>query len=256
MRHCFVLRVFTRDGVGGNHLGVVTDVSGLSHVTMQQVAADLGFSETVFIDWREGGVPRVRIFTPGAELPFAGHPLVGAGWLMNVLGPTPVSRLACTAGEVQVRLEGDIAAIDAPSGERVVRAGDLGDRLAGWVDPVDVRSVSMPSEYLLVEVADARDVATARPAESGHVMLWAWDGDSVKARFFAPDIGIPEDPATGSAAVALAAVLNDAGRGAGSLTIEQGDEVGAPSLIELRWDGTNVSIGGAVVHDETRELDV
>ncbi len=256
MRHCFVLRVFTREGVGGNHLGVVTDVSGLSHLTMQQVAADLGFSETVFIDWREGGVPRVRIFTPGAELPFAGHPLVGAGWLMNVLGPTPVPALACTAGEVAVRLDGDVVAIDAPSGERVVRPADLGERLSGWVHPVNVRSVSMPSEYLLVEVADAREVAIARPAESGHVMLWAWDGHGVKARFFAPDLGVPEDPATGSAAIALAAVLHDAGRSEGSLTIQQGDEIDAPSRIELRWHGTTVTIGGTVVHEETRELDV
>lgn len=256
MRHCFVLRVFTREGVGGNHLGVVTDVSGLTDATMQKVAADLGFSETVFVDWRDGGVPRARIFTPAAELPFAGHPLVGAGWLMNVLGPMPVAVLACTAGEVPVSLEGSIAVIGAPLGERVVRRADLGERLSGWVNPVDVRSVSMPSEYVLVQVAGPGEVASARPAEAGHVMLWAWDGDSIKARFFAPDLGVPEDPATGSAAVALAAVLRDMGHGEGSLAIHQGDEIGAPSRIELRWHGRDVSIGGTVVHDETRELDV
>ena len=84
MRHCYVLRVFTRGGEGGNHLGVVTDTTGLADVTMQAIATALGFSETIFIDWRAVGDPRVRIFTPAAELAFAGHPLVGA--LVSFLG--------------------------------------------------------------------------------------------------------------------------------------------------------------------------
>ena len=80
MRHCYVLRVFTRGDEGGNHLGVVTDVTGLDTETMQGIATELGFSETVFIDWQNEGVPFVRIFTPAAEMPFCGTP-AGRGGL-------------------------------------------------------------------------------------------------------------------------------------------------------------------------------
>ena len=78
-RPCLVIRVFTRDGKGGNHLGVVTELEGLDTAKMQLIANDLGFSETVFIDQHAGDVPRVRIFTPELELPFAGHPLLQGG---------------------------------------------------------------------------------------------------------------------------------------------------------------------------------
>ena len=84
MRSCHVLRVFTRGDVGGNHLGVVNDASGLDTDAMQGVAADLGFSETVFLHDRGSDGPFVRIFTPAAEMQFAGHPLVGAAWMTSV----------------------------------------------------------------------------------------------------------------------------------------------------------------------------
>ena len=87
MRHCQVLSVFTRDGAGGNPLGVITDVTGLDGAAMQAIATELGFSETVFLDSTRPGVPQARIFTPAAEIPFAGHPLVGAGWVLGAMGP-------------------------------------------------------------------------------------------------------------------------------------------------------------------------
>ena len=80
-RLCHIVRVFTRNGVGGNHLGVVLDSSGLRTVDMQKIASGLGFSETVFLEG--GDALGVRIFTPGREMPFAGHPLVGMTWVLH-----------------------------------------------------------------------------------------------------------------------------------------------------------------------------
>ena len=104
-RHCYVLRVFTRGDEGGNHLGVVTDATSLTAESMQAIALELGYSETIFLEWEEGEIPRVRIFTPGAELPFAGHPLVGMAWMLGKLGPGGISTLRCPAFEVAIRFD-------------------------------------------------------------------------------------------------------------------------------------------------------
>ena len=99
---CHVLRVFTRGELGGNHLGVVTDLTGLDSDSMQTIATELGFSETTFVDTDVGDVPFVRIFTPSMEIPFAGHPLVGTAWVLRTLGPGVGDRLRCGIGEVGV----------------------------------------------------------------------------------------------------------------------------------------------------------
>jgi trans-2,3-dihydro-3-hydroxyanthranilate isomerase len=131
------------------------------------------------------------------------------------------------------------------------------------VDPVPLGGeeavrVSMPLPYLLVRLGspDAVARATLPPTSIGETYLWAWEagGRSVKARFFAPGVAVPEDPATGSAAVALAAQLRSDGLGQGNLTIHQGDEIGHPSSIHLRWDLSSASIGGTVSRDEVRQL--
>jgi trans-2,3-dihydro-3-hydroxyanthranilate isomerase len=252
MRDCQVLRVFTRDGIGGNHLGVVLDPSGLGDDDMQSIATELRFSETVFCDL-DGAVPSVRIFTPGAELPFAGHPLVGAAWALNDSLPEPVMSMQCQIGEVGVSVDGDMTWIRAP-----------GDQLVETVTPVPLAGeeavrVLMPLPYLLVRLGDPNAVARSDipPTSIGEVYIWAWEegGQSVKARFFAPGLAVPEDPATGSAAVALAAQLRAGGFGSGTLTIHQGDEIGHPSTIKLRWDQSSASIGGTVVRDEVRHLE-
>ena len=106
-RPCHVLRVFTRGDVGGNHLGVVNDLAGLSSAGMQQIATDLAFSETVFIDW-DGSVtdPAVRIFTPASELPFAGHPLVGAAWTLSNLGAGTAGNIDTAVGRTNFEVNG------------------------------------------------------------------------------------------------------------------------------------------------------
>lgn len=258
-RHCYVLRVFTDGDAGGNHLGVVTDVTGLDPHAMQRIAAELGFSETIFVDWRQGGIPEVRIFTPTRELPFAGHPLVGAGWVLTELGPGSPDRIRCPIGEVGLRREYETVWIDTPLDQAVETAQD-GAELAAHLDlppPAAAAWVRMPLPYLLLELASPREVAAAlTPRGTGPmVYLYAWeDRAAVKARFFAPGVGVPEDPATGSAAVALAARLRAAGRPSGAIEIHQGAEVGFPSTIRLRWDAGGAAIGGTVRRDEVREL--
>ncbi|MFH1329872.1 MAG: PhzF family phenazine biosynthesis protein [Actinomycetota bacterium] len=260
MRHCDVLSVFTRDGTGGNALGVVTDVAGLDGAAMQAIAAELGFSETVFLDWTVPGVPQARIFTPAAEMPFAGHPLVGAGWVLGAMGPGTTRRVACGIGEIPFRFEGDRVFIEVPvprDVESVVAApvpAGLPEAQRAWL-------VRLPLRYLLLEVGAPEVVAGAHPdfgaladAPWEGTLLFARSGEAVKARFFAPAVGVPEDPATGSAAVALAAALSHAGEAAGALVVEQGDEVGAPSRLEVVWGGGIVAVGGTVRRDEVRVL--
>lgn len=255
-RHCYVLRVFTKDGSGGNPLGVVTDILGLDDDKMQQIATDLAFSETIFLSWFEGPMPKARIFTPAREIPYAGHPLVGAAWILLNLGPVDPGGIECSVGPVQIRQVGETTWIDG-TGHQPVKATspDFGSGLV----PIDSAEVLMPSPYLIVQVRTPAEVAAMTPstvAGFGDVYVWAWaeEGRQVRARFFAPDFGIVEDPATGSAAVALAARLRSLGHGHGSLKIDQGEEIGRPSLINLVWTATGTSIGGTVARDEVRFL--
>lgn len=252
VRHCYVLSVFTRHGVGGNPLGVITDVSGLPEARMQQVAADLGFSETVFLDWREGGVPVARIFTPARELPFAGHPLVGSAYVLDVLGPGGPGRLRCAVGEVVYRANRESVTIETPHGQPVQPSSlEVDGAVSAWV-------VSMPMEYHVVQLPTPADVASFAPSADLELYLWAWEeeGHAIKARFFAPEFGLVEDPATGSAAVALSQALSAMGMKAGRVEIHQGDEIDAPSTIELEWGTDRVSVRGVVSLMEVRELAV
>lgn len=256
-RPCSVLRVFTRDGEGGNHLGVVDDLDGLDGDAMQWIAAQLGFSETVFID--DGDVPSVRIFTPQMELPFAGHPLVGAARHVLESGSSAL-RIKCGIGEVRIRRDGDLFWVVAPmSPSKAYRDGAVFARGVGLADPVSTWRVEMPLDYRMVELATADDVAAAAPDPAAFgaalgLAVYARDGRHIRMRFFAPGAGVVEDPATGSAAVALATRFAASGEKNGSATIDQGEEIGHPSRIELRWEGKTASIGGTVAVDEPLEL--
>ncbi len=261
-RACHVLRVFTRGEAGGNYLGVVNDPVGLDDDHMQAIAEDLGFSETVFVDWQPDEVPYVRIFTPAMELPFAGHPLVGTAWVMDVLGPAHVAALRCGIGEVAVTVDGDVVWITTMADQPVSDAGDVDvPHRAGMPPSTRAWLVEMPKEYLVLEYEDDETVAALAPdfdvlSELFGTLAFARHGDRVRARFFAPEAGVPEDPATGSAAVALAAAFLDSGERFGTVTIDQGEETGFPSRILLRWNPETASIGGTVVRDEVRFLDV
>jgi predicted PhzF superfamily epimerase YddE/YHI9 len=208
-----VLRVFTdRDGASGNHLGVVRDAGDISQTRRQAIAAKLGYSETVFVE-RDTDV---QIFTPTTELPFAGHPLVGSAWLLQ----RPLLRTP--AGAVEARAEGDYA----------------------WV----LARPQWCPDYERIQLEHPDDVDAFEPPRSGSVNVWAWSDEArgqIRARVFAPDLGVPEDPATGSAAVPLCAELRR------PVTIEQGPGC----LIDVRplADG-RVELGGRVADDGLREI--
>jgi predicted PhzF superfamily epimerase YddE/YHI9 len=216
-----VLKVFVGEGgLGGNPLGVFLDGGEVPEQERQGVAADLGFSETVFVDDADGG--RVRIFTPGTELPFAGHPLVGTGWLL-AQEDYEVQALRPPAGEVPVRFEGDLTLITGRP---------------EWAP-----------EFEEIELGSAAEVEALSGPPEGHdlVGVWAWeDEDRVRVRVFAPRLGVEEDEATGSHAVRLAALL---GR---RIEIRQGE--GSLILAEPAADGT-VEIGGHTELVEVREYE-
>ena len=190
-----LLRVFcSEDGSGGNALGVFLHGAEVPPERRQAVAADLGLSETVFVDDAERG--EVRIFTPAVELDFAGHPTVGTAWLLE---GTDVLRVA--AGEVAVRRDGELVYVAARP---------------EWGPPHEFAELASPDEV------DALD-----GPPGGHDLLTAWSwidepAGVVRARAFLARIGIAEDEATGSAATKLCVQL---GR---PIDIRQGAQLAHP----------------------------
>jgi predicted PhzF superfamily epimerase YddE/YHI9 len=216
-----VLKVFVgEDGAGGNPLGVFLEGGEVPEEDRQRVAAELGFSETVFVE--DPGRGELRIFTPGTELPFAGHPLVGTAWLLAKVGMVP-SMVRPPAGEVQIRFEGDLTFISGRP---------------EWAPPFEH-----------IELDSSAEVEALAGPPEGHDLagMWAWEDEEagrVRVRVFAPRVGVEEDEATGAHAVRLAALL-------GKITIHQGR--GSIILAEPKADGT-VEIGGRTELVEVREF--
>jgi predicted PhzF superfamily epimerase YddE/YHI9 len=212
-----VVRVFCApDGSGGNPLGVFLDGGRVAENERQPIAAELGFSETVFVDDLASG--EMRIFTPAEELPLAGHPLVGTAWLMRERGNEPAV-LRPPAGEVQVRFEGELTYVTARP---------------EWGPAWEYTQLGSPGEV---------DEFEASSVESGEVVIWAWLDEPaglVRMRAFAPDDDIAEDEATGSAALQLTAEL---GR---EIEIHQGR--GSALYAQPLGDG-RAEVGGRVALD-------
>ncbi|OZF02006.1 PhzF family phenazine biosynthesis protein [Rhodococcus sp. 15-2388-1-1a] len=212
-----VVRVFTdAEGRFGNPLGIVT-ADDVDEADRQQFAAELGFSETVFVDRSESGTASASIYTPAVELPFAGHPTVGLSWWLREQGH-PVDVLTVPAAPLNIRYDGD---------HTWVRAR------AEWTP-----------HFTFHQVRDAAEVAAADPSayDSGHHYVWAWTDEehgALRSRMFAPMMGIVEDEATGAAAVRLTGEL---GR---SLNIVQG----AGSRLRTTIDGDWVELGGRTAAD-------
>jgi predicted PhzF superfamily epimerase YddE/YHI9 len=215
-----VLRVFVNeDGEWGNHLGVFLEGKQIPESDRQGIAADLAFSETVFVDDRETG--RLRIYTPSAELPFAGHPSVGTAWLLR-RGGAAVPALRLPAGEVEVRQADDATFIVAKP---------------EWSPPFEYQCLNSPAE---VRDLDASALAS-------NTYAWSWIDEAagtIRARSFVPEVGIAEDEATGSAALALCAQLDR------PVTIHQGH---GSVLLCYPVDNGQVEVGGRVALDEVRE---
>ncbi|MDQ2939404.1 MAG: PhzF family phenazine biosynthesis protein [Actinomycetota bacterium] len=217
-----LLRVFVNDeGEFGNRLGVFLDATGIPAARRQEITAELGYSETVFVDNRETG--ELQIFTPATELPFAGHPLVGTAWLLRHEG-VAVPDLRPPAGEVGVRFEDSAAFVSADPA------------WAPGFEPLQ-----------LADAAAVKALAGA-PTDAAETYAWAWvdeDAGMIRARGFAPKFGIPEDEATGSAALALCAML---GR---PVTIHQGS---GSVLVARPLDDGTAEVGGEVALDDVREF--
>ncbi|MEU7223927.1 PhzF family phenazine biosynthesis protein [Streptomyces chrestomyceticus] len=215
-----VVRVFCGpDGRGGNPLGVVRNGAAVpDSAARQALAAELGFSETVFLDGSGSGRPgRIDIRTPSVRLPFAGHPLVGTAWLLRHLGQ-PVTVLRPPAGEVPVTYDGEYVWV------RGRPEWSTGRRTREYATVADV--VALPGP----------------PPGDGPLYVWAWQDQSagtVRARFFPRrGDGIVEDEATGAAALTL---THELGR---ALDVRQG--TGSRILTRPHEDGT-IALGGRVV---------
>jgi predicted PhzF superfamily epimerase YddE/YHI9 len=210
-----VVRVFLGPGGGGgNPLGVFLEGTEIAPESRLEVAQSLGFSETVFVDAIEDDAARIAIFTPGRELPFAGHPTVGTSWLLSEFG-RKIWTIQVRAGDVETRREGELTWIRAR---------------AEWVHKLDIR------HYPSVEKVDA--LRPGAPGEPG-LYAWAWEDESVgrlRSRYFPTDLGIVEDEATGAAAVVMGDTL---GR---PLIIRQG--MGSELIVRPDPLAGTVDVGG------------
>jgi trans-2,3-dihydro-3-hydroxyanthranilate isomerase len=295
-----VLDVFTDTRFGGNPLAVVLEADGLDARRMQTLAREFNLSETVFVlkPQNPAHTARVRIFTPASELPFAGHPTVGAAALLAEI------RATAPPGDALVVLEQAIGIVRAgvrlrsgapPYAEFTApklpaEAGSLvpSERLAAGLGliPAEIgfenhrpTKYTVANAFAFVPVASLDAMAKARVAQphwdsalKGQGLTGAFlycrqtvhTTSHFHARVFAPDLGIPEDPATGAAAVAFAGVVQHFDRlpdGQHKRLIEQGYEMGRPSLIALTMevDGGKlaaVRIGGHAVRVAEGKIEV
>jgi len=282
-RRYLVLDVFTESAYSGNPLAVLPEAEGLTEIQMQRIAREFNLSETAFVrpPRNRGETHRLRIFTPARELPFAGHPTVGAalalaeeGWPEDEfvfgegIGPVRVSlrqqkqrRSAWLWAAKLPELGPNPPPVDALAALVSLRPTDI---LAGGWGPVAV-SAGIP--YLLIPVRDAATLSRAElDLNRWREILQDWWADQVyvvapmdgpqgtryRARMFAPSLGFLEDPATGAAATAFPGWLVPrlgATDGVLTVTIEQGVEMGRPStlMIEVELSGgliTVVRVGG------------
>lgn len=285
------LDVFTDRPLTGNPLAVFPDAEGLDVRTMQALAREMNLSETTFVLPSAAATRRIRFFTPTAEVPLVGHPTIGTWWLLAELGLVADLPPEGTVTVTQETGRGVLpVAIHCRDGRphRVVMTqavpefgatiddldplaralGSTPDALRDTPRPTVV-STALPQ--LMVPVASRAALAALPSGGAGgalatHLRRYGTDcvmcyappvDDTVHCRMFAPGLGVPEDPATGSAAGALGAHLArhgevPAAEGRISFTVRQGEEIGRPSRIEVEVDlegdrVTAVRVGGAAV---------
>ena len=282
-RYRFVtLDVFTDRRFGGNPLAVFPDARGMTDAEMQALATEFNLSETTFVLPPENPAnsARVRIFTPRVELPFAGHPNVGTGFVLAEERGGDALRFEELAGLVEIRIARDASGAVAQADIAAPQPLSLGAEFTSAqlapcasIEPSEVVTekhrpvvASVGNPFVLMQVAPAaltraapdeaafRRVIAAMP-EVAHrlaIYLYARDGASVRARMFGPGLGVKEDAATGSAAAPLAAMLLKLDGGErGAWDIVQGVEMGRPSLLrttaQRAADGIRATVGGGCV---------
>lgn len=262
--------VFTDTQLAGNSLAVFTDAREIPEEVLQPLARELNLSETVFTYTPEGdGHARIRIFTPTVELPFAGHPTLGSAFVLG--GPLQLHeiRLETGSGVVPVRLERDGPRIVFGRMEQPLPTVELYEGADELLSALGVERSELPVEvydnglrHVYVTLASEEAVTELKPdfsllAELSDVLgvnTIAGSGSRWKTRMFAPSGGVPEDPATGSAAGPLALHVARHGRIAfgDEIEISQGAEIGRPSTLYARVEGSadkleRVEVGGSAV---------
>jgi trans-2,3-dihydro-3-hydroxyanthranilate isomerase len=265
-----VADVFTDRPLAGNQLAVFTDAREIPEEQLQLLAREMNFSETVFVySPAGGGHARIRIFTPMDELPFAGHPVLGTAFVLAGPLQLPEIRLETGAGLVPVRLDRDEGRIVFGRMEQPIPKIELFDRSEELLTAVGVEASELPIElydlgirHVYVGLPSEEAVAALEPDLAALTRLtgivgvncFAGSGARWKTRMFAPADGVPEDPATGSAAGPLAVHLARHGRiGFGQeIEIRQGEELRRPSTLYARVEGSperidKVEVGGAAV---------
>lgn len=299
-RFC-TLDVFTDTQFGGNPLAVLPDAKGLDGDRMQRIAREFNLSETTFVLPPENpaNTAKVRIFTPGAELPFAGHPTVGTAIVLAEMAED-----GAKAFEREVRLEEKVGLLvvdvskqayvpafamftnavlpsvnrDAPANQTIARALSIDEDVIGIAGHRPGDHVA-GNAFLFVPVKDMDALAQAeidsvawKELSAGQgwvgVFVYTLGGESpdthYRARMFGPDFGVPEDPATGSAAATFPGQIlacEDLADGTHKWLVEQGYEMGRPSRIQIEADVamgtlTAVRVGGQAVHMSEGEIDI
>ncbi|MEM6825315.1 MAG: PhzF family phenazine biosynthesis protein [Pseudomonadota bacterium] len=256
MTRFLIYDVFTDRPFGGNPLGVIPNATETPEDQLQKIAREFNFSETTFVypPKDPSHTARVRIFTPTREIPFAGHPVIGTAVALHDLGQGTKMTFELGVGPIAVEAEDGMASFTAtqplergghPSPEAVAACTGL--------DADDIRTDQMAPiqaglglEMAFAELRDLDALIRANPVTDAFrsaarayptkldfaLMVYVRDGGTIQARMFAPLDNIPEDPATGSAAAALSALLAEADGRASRFVIHQGKEMGRPSRIE------------------------
>jgi trans-2,3-dihydro-3-hydroxyanthranilate isomerase len=265
-----VADVFTDTSLEGNQLAVFTDAREIPEDQLQRLAREMNLSETVFVYAPEAdGHARIRIFTPVSELPFAGHPVLGTAFVLAAPLQLPEIRLETGVGIVPVVLERDGARIVFGRMSQpipTVRPFERGDELLAALGvegselPLELYESGVGNVYVLLPDEEAVAAvepdlgAVARVMGAVHANCSAGSGTRWKTRMFAPGDGVPEDPATGSAAGPLAVHLARHGRieFGEEIEVTQGVEIGRPSTLYAKVEGSAerieaVEVGGSAV---------
>lgn len=270
--------VFTARPLTGNALAVFSGAQGLSQDTLQAIAREMNLSETVFLfPAAAGGTARLRIFTPQTELPFAGHPVLGAACVIGRSVHFNPLTLETGAGPITVELDREGAEV---RGGRMLQPLP---KITPWTEPeallaalggvqpvLPVELYDLGPRHIAVAVADPGTLAALRPdlgrlaaLHPGGVAVFCRTPEGLAARVFAPGVGVAEDPATGSAAGPLAvhACRHGWAEFGATLTIAQGEHLGRPSTLYATAHGgperlSRVEVGGDVVMMGRGELRV
>lgn len=261
-----VYDVFTDRPFGGNPLAIVPNGPEVPEALLGRIAAEFNYSETVFLFPPEAdGVARVRIFTPTMEVPFAGHPTIGTAVFLGQSGVGPRFTLELGVGPMEVESDGVEASFVTTTPLEVLAHPDV-DVVARALGVAADRIKSAPVmagvglAFTFTELMSREDLAALTPDVSafreGHARYpggldfaqaaFVRDGSTIHLRMFAPLDNVPEDPATGSAAAALGALLAQT-EGPLSFVIHQGDDMGRPSRIHVSAEPGRVRVAGQAV---------